>query len=288
MGKADEIFGRAVLDSLTAHVAIIDEAGVIIETNAAWKRYAEANAINIRPDAVGINYLALCDQAQGPEAETARRAAAGIRAVATGEIPEFVMDYKYHSGKDGLWFNMRVTRLSAPGPVRLVVSHEDINGVKLAEAAVRRREAELGDRTKRLKEANIALRVLLHQHEEDKKELEENVLSQTTGLVLPYLATLESGMRTPAQKTLLKAAISNLEEVISPFARSLSSKNLGLTPKEIYVAGLIKEGRTSKEIAEVLNVSQVTVDFHRKNIRKKLGLKHKRTNLTSYLLTMDS
>ncbi len=287
MSGAEEIFGRAVLDSLTAHVAIIDEDGVIIETNSAWKQFAEANAINIRPDTVGINYLALCDQTQGPDGETAWRAAAGIRAVASGEMMEFVMNYGYHSDGEEQWFNMRVTRLYARGPKRLVISHENITNVKQAEAALRRREAELEVKAKKLKEANTALRVLLHQRERDKKELEEKMVSQTTELVLPYLATLESGLRTQEQKTLLKAVTSNLREVISPFAKRLSSRGLGLTPKEIYVAGLIKEGRTSKEIAEVMNVSPGTVDFHRKNIRNKLGLKYKKTNLVSHLLAMD-
>jgi DNA-binding CsgD family transcriptional regulator len=63
-------------------------------------------------------------------------------------------------------------------------------------------------------------------------------------------------------------------------------QTLGLTAKEIAVASLLKEGRTTKQIAELLDVSPRAVEFHRYNIRKKLGLDHKKTNLRSYLLSI--
>jgi DNA-binding NarL/FixJ family response regulator len=79
---------------------------------------------------------------------------------------------------------------------------------------------------------------------------------------------------------------SNLNDIISPFSHRLSSRYMNFTPTEIQVANLLRQGKTNKEIGELLNSSSRTIAFHRENIRKKLGLKNKKTNLKSYLLSL--
>ena len=104
-------------------------------------------------------------------------------------------------------------------------------------------------------------------------------------LVKPYLAKVKNEGLNRSQKTYIDIIESNLNEIVSSFTVRLSSGNLTLTPTEIQVANLIKQGKRSKEIAELMHSSPKAVAFHRGNIRKKLGLQNKKTNLRSYLLS---
>jgi DNA-binding NarL/FixJ family response regulator len=115
--------------------------------------------------------------------------------------------------------------------------------------------------------------VLLKQRSEDKNELQGNVLSNVKELVGPYLDQLKKSRLSTRQQTLLRILESNLNNIVSPFLNRLSTRFLNLTPTEIRVINLIKEGKTNKEIAELLLISKNTVLFHRHNIRGKLNLK---------------
>ena len=85
------------------------------------------------------------------------------------------------------------------------------------------------------------------------------------------------------QKSYINILESNLKEVVSPFYNNLVSKYSDLTPREIQIADLIKQGKTSKEIAKFLQSSQRAVEFHRNNLRKKFGILGRKTNLRNYL-----
>jgi serine phosphatase RsbU (regulator of sigma subunit) len=133
---------KTVFDSLSANIAIIDGKGVILETNQAWRNYANVNQMEGANDSIGVNYLELCDATTGKEAKDARRVAAGIRSVIKDEIKEFMYDYPCH-GPDGRHFYyVRAIRVAEEQPIRVVVSHEDITALKLAEEALRKRELE--------------------------------------------------------------------------------------------------------------------------------------------------
>jgi PAS domain S-box-containing protein len=163
---------------------------------------------------------------------------------------------------------------------------QEIEERKLAEQELRKREAQLEIQTSELEELNTALRVLLKRRDEDKTEFEEKVLFNVKELVLPYIERLKSGELDDKRRAYVSILESNLNDIVSPFARRLSSKYLGLTPTEIQIANLVKEGRTTKEIAQILNSSDRTVEFHRKNIRNKIGIVNRKVNLRSHLLTM--
>jgi len=155
---------------------------------------------------------------------------------------------------------------------------------KKAEAGLIKRTAELDLKSKTLEEANIALRVILKAREDDKNELEDKVLANMKKLVLPHLEKLNISRLDDSQRACLSALQANLEDLVSPFSQRLSSPLLNLTPREIQVANLVKEGRGNKEIAEFFNIALRTVEFHRENIRKKIGLVNKKVNLRSQLL----
>ena len=152
--------------------------------------------------------------------------------------------------------------------------------------ALKKREKELEIKTSNVEEANTALKDLLKRRDEDRSELGEKVLLNIRELVAPYLEKLKKSGLDDRQKAYADILESNLTDIISPFSRTLSLKYLSLTPREIQVANLIKQGKRTKEIADVLNLSSRTIRAHRENIRKKMGLKNKKVNLRTHLLSL--
>ena len=278
---------RTVLDSLSAHIAIVDENGVILDTNQAWRRFAVKNGMPEGYDAIGDNYLAICDTADGEAAEKAKKVAEGIRSVIDGHVDEFLFDYPCHGPDGPHWYYMRAIRMSGDGPVRVVVSHEEITALKLTEEALRESEVQLTRQKSELEEANIALKVLLKQREDDKTDLEQKVITNVKEMVLPYVEKLKRASLKTKDKTVVEIIDAHLQDIISPMIQKLANANIILTPQEIQVAALVKDGKASKEIAGILNVSETTVHFHRKNLRKKFGLSKRQTNLRSYLLSIS-
>jgi PAS domain S-box-containing protein len=153
------------------------------------------------------------------------------------------------------------------------------------ERRVRERTGELELKTKSLEEINTAMKVLLKKRQEDKKEIEDNVMTNVKKLVVPYFEKIKKTELDDRQEAFLSIIESNLNEIISPFTRQMSLKYFNLTPTEIRIANLIRYGSPSKKIAELMNVSPRTIDTHRKNIRRKIGIQGQRGNLRSYLLS---
>ncbi|MRR14937.1 MAG: PAS domain S-box protein [Deltaproteobacteria bacterium] len=173
-----------------------------------------------------------------------------------------------------------------PETKQSVSSYIDITDRKKYEQALIRREAELQEKSSNLEELNAALRVLLKQRDEDKTELEDNVFSVLNQLVMPYIEKLKKSPLKENEMNCIRAVEAHLKEVTSSFVRKLSAEHLKLSPRELQMAGMIKEGRMTKEIADLMNISKATVEIHRHHIRKKLGLKGKKTNLTTYLSSL--
>jgi len=164
---------------------------------------------------------------------------------------------------------------------------QEVDDRRKAEEKVKTREQELEIKSRYLEEANTALKVLLKHREEDKTELQENVLSNVRELIQPYIEKMKNYQLVADQSACLNVIETNLNNIVSPFLRNITLNQFNLTPREIQVANLVKEGKTTKEIAELLNLSTRAVEFHRDNIRNKLGLKNKKSNLRSILLSLQ-
>ena len=148
---------------------------------------------------------------------------------------------------------------------------------------VKESHERLREHAQGLEEMNTALKVLLKKREEDRRAIEETVLENVGTLVRPYLEKLGRSGLTPRQasyRDLLEIALRN---IVSPFVKELSSGYLGLTPAELQVADLVKQGKSNKEIAQVLDLSENTILSHRFKIRAKLGLRNRKTNLRTFL-----
>lgn len=285
----DPILYQSVVDSLSAHVAILDEKGVIIDTNRAWQEFARQNGMKQAFDGIGINYLKVCETATVDSHDNdAGDVAEGIRKVLAGELPEFLTHYPCHSPQEKRWYAVRVVPFREEEADKVIVTHENITKIMEIQEALEKKEVELRSERERLEETNIALRVLLRQRDEDKKRIEETIYVNVDRLVLPYVEQLLQGRLSEKQQTLTEVIDTNLRDIVSPFLRSLTTVHTMLTPQEIEVANLVRSGRSSKEIAEVLGISVSGVDFHRKKLRQKLGLTNSAKNLRSYLLSLEN
>jgi len=141
----------------------------------------------------------------------------------------------------------------------------------------------LMDKTVSLEKANEALKRLLDQREIEKKAIEQAMVGNLKRFVFPYLDELE---RVPLDKraaSYVDIVRTNIEQLISPVSKSLGGAYRDLTPAEIKVADFIRQGYSTKSIAQALNTSPSTVEKHRNNIRRKLDILNKKLNLQTYL-----
>ncbi|NMM15039.1 MAG: diguanylate cyclase [Rhodoferax sp.] len=127
-------FQQTVFDSLSAQIAVLDRHGTVIQTNAAWWKYAIDNELAETPSFGGSNYLEILDCLTAQDQETVLAASAGIASVASGEVSDFQLPHPFYTPLDKRWFTMKVTPVHDVEE-RVVVSHEDVTRLKAAELA---------------------------------------------------------------------------------------------------------------------------------------------------------
>ncbi len=142
-----------------------------------------------------------------------------------------------------------------------------------------------------LRDTNTALRVVLGQVNDDRVELEKRVTANLELLIVPTLDRLDRQLRSRPEAEFVQALRENLAEILRPFAARLSSPEDGASPltrRELEVAGYVRLGKTTDQIAELMRLSRSTVEFHRGNIRRKLGLKRGGQQLGTALSTLQT
>jgi DNA-binding CsgD family transcriptional regulator len=206
-------------------------------------------------------------------------------ALSTGRV----LECEEKSPAKDQYFIARVIPLKNSDGAVTGVIHVALNVTarKSAERELTEREAELNMKSRQLEETNTALRVLLRQREEDLREVEERIVSNVKELVFPYIHKLRGMHLNEAQANFVEIIGTHLNHIVAPFLRDIVSQYPHMTAREIQVATLIREGKSNKEIADLMSVSLNTIEIHRYNLRHKLGLRNKKVNLRSYLLSLN-
>jgi DNA-binding NarL/FixJ family response regulator len=188
-----------------------------------------------------------------------------------------------HRRKDGSTFNVEMSvQINPVEAGQLIGFIHDITERVEVEKALMESESGLRLRSKELDEMNSALKVLLKQREQDQRDLEQKVHANVKQFVLPYVEKLKKRI-TGENAAYLNIIEANLREMTSLLAKTMSEKFSKLTPQELLVVNLVKDGRQDKDIAEILNASIYTIKAHRRNIRKKLNLTSEKINLKTFL-----
>jgi DNA-binding CsgD family transcriptional regulator len=145
-----------------------------------------------------------------------------------------------------------------------------------------RTEEELRIERISLENKNIALKEVIGRIQEEKNEIARSVQANVDKIIIPIFSILENNADFKDTK-ILEFLKKNLQEVTSPFTNAISNRFMALSPVEIQICGYVKNGFSTKEIAQLRGVAIATICRHREHIREKLQLVNKNINLVTYL-----
>jgi len=285
--ESEDMFLKAFRSSPAAKVITRLADGTIIKINESFTRstgYSEETSLG--RTSIDMGFWTMPEDRRKVIEKLKKR----------GSFRDLELRFRNKAGKIRLGL-VSCELITINGEQCIITAIEDITARKQTEEALKKaveelerrveeRTLELQIKTVELQEVNSALRILIRRRDTDKKDFEKKVLSNVKELVQPHINKLKKSRLNENQMMYLKILESNLSDIVSPFVHQLSSRYAVLTPTEIQVAQLVKEGMTTKEIAEVMGSSKRTVESHRDKIRVRLGLKNKKTNLRSYLSTI--
>lgn len=211
----------------------------------------------------------------------------------THEIQQFAqaLSAKWRAEKSLYAANLHLDNLVQERTRELTLAIEalELSNQQYRQTAQRLQEAEtaLAAKAEDLLGTNQALQQMVKKNEEDRKEIEQKVLFAIHEMVEPYLDRLEKTPLADTQESFLKIIRTNLQEIAAPFLKELGHKYFRLSPAEINIANLIRQGVSTRDIAEQLKMTKRTVDFHRDRIREKIGIKNTKANLRAVLQDLE-
>jgi PAS domain S-box-containing protein len=278
--RSSEMFARATVDSLSANIAILDEAGRVVAVNAAWHEFATRNGACLKSVGVGVNYLEVCDAVIGQS--DAKACADGIRAILDGTLDEFAYEYACHARHEQRWFVARVTRFPGDGPKRVVVAHENITERKLAEEALRQAHDELerrvAERTGELANANKALQAEISERkhaeearrqllgqvvtaQEDERRRISRELHDQMGQHIAAIVLLANSLKDVSQpETSASSKLKQLEEVARQLSQEVDTLAWELRPIALDDLGL--NAALGNYVEKWSKRAHLPLDFH--------------------------
>lgn len=191
--QSNEALTRSILNSLSAHICVLDQDGVIVKTNDAWNEFSPCNSNRtVGCIEVGQNYLDVYRQAIAGGQSTAQMTLEGIEAVLTGRAPSFTQEYVCHSPEEERWFLMRVTALK--GAQGVVISHSDIS--ERGRMGQRMEQNILALKEKR-EQLEFLSKKLIEAQEEEHKRIARELHDDFNQRLAALSVELESMERTP-------------------------------------------------------------------------------------------
>lgn len=264
---------RSILDSSPDSITVTDENGVIVDCNRATLKNL---GYSKKKELVGRSPL---DIIAGKDHE---RAMNNLR-IATEQGAVHNIEYEIVR-KDGHVYPASLSAAAikdASGKIRgFVAITKNITQRKQAEDALRKSEAKLREQKEALEQKNIALREIIAQIEIEKRRIKDDIAVNASTVLLPILDTFKVDEMTQKYIDLVKH---HIQKMTSAYGSKINDVETKLTSREMEICSMVKGGLSNKDISRLLNISDQTVEGHRKKIRKKLGLRNKPVNLTAYL-----
>lgn len=260
---------QAICECSPDCIMLIDLDRIIRYMNHSITGFSKENA-------VGENILNIVPEQNRKEVENCLK-----RVRKTGAFDRYYTKYPSREGGYN-YFEAHVGPIIQDGHIiAYIINSSDITRQKLLEKEIKKFQSNL-------EETNITLKVLLGRIEKERLMFREILSTNILCNIEPYMNKLKQTLLGKDQKKTLEILDQNIKDMVSPLVYSAMTMNLRLTPAEMQISNFIRQGYSSKEIAELLNLSPATIDKHRKNIRRKIGITNKKQNLRSVLSSISS
>ncbi|MGA2402778.1 MAG: LuxR C-terminal-related transcriptional regulator [Syntrophobacteraceae bacterium] len=282
----ERLLAEPLIDELPAGFALFNEDFVLLKCNRTYGDFIRRHTPYTAEKAVGMSHF---DYKPGSE----KFSGTWFRYVRDSGRGESCYDFELGVLKDGRYamshwdvhlspVTDQAGRLAGTAMYCLDVTERKAIKKDLVEEEVRLAAVRPG-----VEEMKTALRVLLALREEDRSQLERRLLTNLEQTLSPWIERLKRTRMDIEQKTCVDLIESSLTNITSSLANGVSSGIAKLTAREMEVVQLLKLGKTSKEIASLLGVCKECVDFHRNNLRKKLGLNKQKVSLRTHLYSLS-